>query len=119
MHGAGRVFAVSPIHAVSWIDHTNDLDGHPRSCEVLVASVARAVCVARVGRVGRAMVAVTGVPGELEERLVAAVVKAASGVGRHVAAAVAATETATAPAAVSATAQGRQRRCLSVSRCWH
>ena len=36
VHGAGRVFTVSPIHAVSWVNHTNDLDGHPRSCEVLV-----------------------------------------------------------------------------------
>ena len=35
-HGAGRVVTVSPIHAVSWVNHTNDLDGHPRSCEVLV-----------------------------------------------------------------------------------
>ena len=36
VHGAGRVVTVSPIHAVSWVNHTDDLDGHPRSCEVSV-----------------------------------------------------------------------------------
>ena len=40
VHCVGRVFIVLPIHAVIWVNHANDLDGHPRSCEVPVVCFA-------------------------------------------------------------------------------